>query len=181
MHFPNISRRVVQTLVFILLVLPNLAFADQAAAPVEKSLSFYHLHTDEHLPETVFWRNGAYVNEGISVINRFLGDFRTGEVVDMDPSLLDLLYDLRVKAGSAKPFHIISAYRSPKTNQRLAAKGRAVATRSLHMEGKAIDVRLPDVDIHALRETAIAMQRGGVGFYQRTGFIHVDTGRVRQW
>jgi uncharacterized protein YcbK (DUF882 family) len=99
----------------------------------------------------------------------------------MDRSLYDLLHDLKLATGTAAPFQIISGYRSPKTNASLQAGGHGVATRSLHMEGKAIDIRLADVRLSAVRDAALELRRGGVGYYAGPQFVHVDTGRVRTW
>jgi uncharacterized protein YcbK (DUF882 family) len=110
-----------------------------------------------------------------------LRDFRSGDVAPIDRQLLDLLVELHRRSGSRKPFQIISGYRSPKTNAVLASASSGVAKHSMHMEAKAIDIRLSDVMLRDLRDTAIGMQAGGVGFYPRSDFVHVDTGRVRRW
>jgi uncharacterized protein YcbK (DUF882 family) len=143
-------------------------------------LGFFNTHTAEILKAT-YWRDGAYDKGAIRDINQILRDHRTGEVHPMDLPLLDLLVDLHRKLGSGKPFEIISGYRSPQSNATLAAASGGVAKKSLHMQGKAIDIRLRDVKLTTLRAEAIALQRGGVGFYAKSEFVHVDTGRVRQW
>ena len=126
--------------------------------------------------------NGAHIPEALDEISHFLRDFRTGDVHPVDPGLLDVLHHLRERAGGRGTFEIISAYRSPRTNEMLRRTGGGgVAKRSLHMEGKAIDVRLTSVRTKRLREEALAMSAGGVGFYPDSDFVHVDTGRVRQW
>src|SRR3546814_5258479 len=102
-------------------------------------------------------------------------------VWQMDRQLFDLLYALRRRMDSQQPFELISGYRSPKTNAGLAANSDGVAKRSLHMQGKATDIRLPERDLQALHKAALALQAGGVGLYTKSGFLHVDTGRVRQW
>jgi uncharacterized protein YcbK (DUF882 family) len=99
----------------------------------------------------------------------------------MDVKLLDLLTELHRQTGSKQPFQIISGYRSPKTNASLAAESNGVAKHSMHLEGRAIDIRLADVNLRDLRNTAVAMKRGGVGIYPSSNFVHVDTGRVRTW
>ena len=111
----------------------------------------------------------------------FTGLHRTGDVFPIDLKLLDLLTELHRKTGSKVPFQIISGYRSPKTNKLLNAESSGVAKRSMHLDGKAIDIRLADVKLKTLRDTAIAMKRGGVGMYTGSNFVHVDTGRVRYW
>ncbi len=145
-----------------------------------RQLSFYHTHTNETL-DVVYFENGDYVASGLAEINDFLGDFRTGEVAPIDPALLDLIYDLRETLGSDGRYEVISAYRSPKTNEMLRSRGGGVARNSQHVLGKAIDVRLDDTPIEALRDAALTMQRGGVGFYEQSNFVHIDTGRVRRW
>ena len=99
----------------------------------------------------------------------------------MDPQLLDLLHLLHRKTESNAPFHVISGYRSPKTNARLRSASNGVAKRSLHMQGKAIDIRLPDIKLSRLRDAAISLQAGGVGYYAKSNFLHLDTGRPRSW
>ncbi len=145
-----------------------------------KQLSFYHMHTHETL-DIVYFENGKYVASALEEINRFLGDFRTGDTTVMNPGLLDLIYDIRAALGSHGTYEIISAYRSPKTNEMLRATGGGVARNSQHLLGTAIDVRLEDIPIEELRDAAVAMHRGGVGFYKQSDFVHIDTGRVRRW
>jgi len=159
-----------------LLVLPDAARA--GATP--RVLALTHLHTGERLRVT--YRNGArYVPAALRAINRLLRDFRTGDVHPIDPALLDLLHAIHTETGSTQPFAIISAYRAPRTNAMLQHAGGGVASDSLHMRGKAIDVRLPDVPLTALRDAALSLKRGGVGYYPTSNFVHVDTGRVRRW
>ena len=116
-------------------------------------------------------------------INVFLSDFRTGDLVEMDPELLDIIYDARESLGSSATYQVISAYRSPQTNEMLRNRSASsgVARTSQHLLGKAIDVRLEGVDSAQLRDAAISLQRGGVGYYQDSVFVHMDTGRVRRW
>lgn len=148
----------------------------------EKQLAFFHTHTGKRL-DVVFYRDGSHVPDALDEINEFLSDFRTGDIVDIDPELLDLIYDVRLALGSDGAFHVISAYRSPATNDMLRGRSQnsGVAKNSQHTHGKAIDVRLEGVPTPALRDTAIAMQRGGVGYYSKSDFVHIDTGRVRRW
>ena len=145
-----------------------------------RQLSFYHTHTLLSL-DIVYYENGDYVDAALDEINRFLKDFRTGDIGEMDPKLLDLLYDVRNELGSYETFEVISAYRSPKTNEMLRSKSSGVARNSQHVISNAIDVRLRGMPIEKLRDTALAMQRGGVGFYKQSDFVHMDTGRVRRW
>jgi uncharacterized protein YcbK (DUF882 family) len=147
-----------------------------------RELSFYHTHTGDHL-NVVYWEDGRYVDEALDRINAFLSDFRTGDVVTMDRELLDLIYDVRDSLGSEGTYQIISAYRSPKTNEMLRNRNASsgVAKNSHHVLGEAIDVRLTDVPTAKLRDAAIRLQRGGVGYYEASNFVHMDTGRVRRW
>jgi uncharacterized protein YcbK (DUF882 family) len=145
-----------------------------------RTLGFVSTHTNEKVLIT-YWRDGVYDRSALKDINYALRDFRTGEVADMDPHLLDLLVDLHRRSGSRKAFQVISGYRSPKTNAMLASENNGVAKHSLHMEAKAIDIRLYDVALSDLHATAVGMKAGGVGFYPKSDFVHVDTGRVRYW
>src|SRR5262245_41675201 len=145
-----------------------------------RTLGLVSTHTDEPITAT-YWRDGIYDKGALKDISYLLRDFRTGDVATMDPGLLDLLVELHHRAGSRKPFQVISGYRSPKTNAMLASASDGVAKRSLHMDGKAIDVRLSDVALSDLRQAALRMKAGGVGYYKKSDFVHVDTGRVRQW
>jgi uncharacterized protein YcbK (DUF882 family) len=145
-----------------------------------KDLSFYHTHTGKSL--TVVYREAdGYVAEALSEIANFLKDFRSGELHPIDPELLDVLYELKTRTGAKRPFEVISAYRSPATNTMLRNNSSGVAEGSLHLHGRAIDVRLPGVELRRLRDVALELERGGVGFYPGSDFIHVDTGRVRRW
>ena len=150
------------------------------AGPAPRRLAFDNLHTGESVIET-YWADGAYRPEALAQFDHVLRDFRTNEVMAIDRRLLDLLYAVHGRLGSARPFAIISGYRSPATNAKLAAAGGGVARRSLHCFGMAIDVRLEDRSLRDLRRVAIALKQGGVGFYPRDNFVHVDVGRVRQW
>lgn len=148
--------------------------------PQERSLSFYNLHTGESLARP--YRVGdTYIPSALTEFDRLLRDFRTDEVKEIDRALLDFLHDLRLSIGSSQPFHVISGYRSPKTNAQLASKSGGVAKKSFHMKGMAIDIRLPRQDLGELRQAAIGLRRGGVGYYPGSDFVHLDTGRVRFW
>jgi uncharacterized protein YcbK (DUF882 family) len=157
------------------------AFAAAAEAPPDRrSLSLVHTHTGETL-STVYFQNGNYLAPSLEHINHFLRDFRTNKEHSIDPGLLDILFDLQARAHRGGPFEVISGYRSPQTNAALRQQSTAVAEHSLHMEGRAIDVRLRGFPTAKLRDLAIALHRGGVGFYEVSDFVHVDTGRVRIW
>jgi len=151
-----------------------------AAALETRSLAFSHNHTGERL-QVVYFEGGEYLPDAVAEINHLLRDFRTGEVWEMDLELLDTLAELRAMTGSRAEFQVISGYRSPKTNEMLRNSSSGVAKRSLHMQGRAIDIRLSGYDTAKLRKAALSLGRGGVGYYARSDFIHVDTGRVRTW
>lgn len=146
----------------------------------ERALAFYNTHTGEQL-KAVYWADGVYQPDGLADIYRVLRDHRTGDVHPMDSRLLDLLHRLSTTLDANQPFHVISGYRSPATNARLAANSDGVAKRSLHMQGLAIDIRLPGRELADLRRAALALQGGGVGYYPGSNFVHVDIGRVRSW
>ncbi len=153
-----------------------------AIAETSKSrwLSFVHTHTGEKL-QAEYWKDGEYLPDILQQVNHLLRDFRTNEVHTIDPALLDLLFDLRTGAGSQLAFHVISAYRSPKTNEMLRQSSNGVAEHSMHLLGKAIDVRLESCPTAHLAEVARSLRRGGVGYYRASDFVHVDTGRIRYW
>ncbi len=146
----------------------------------ERTLAFRNLHTGESL-RTTFWAQGDYLDDELQAVNHVMRDHRSGDVHPMDPKLLDLLYALQQSVAVNGAFHIISGYRSPRTNQKLRAQGGGVAKKSLHMQGKAIDIRLPGCPLARLRDAAMALRVGGVGYYAKSDFIHIDTGRVRRW
>jgi uncharacterized protein YcbK (DUF882 family) len=148
-------------------------------APV-RMVSFVHTHTGEKLTAR-YWKDGEYQSEVLQQVNHLLRDWRNNEVHTIDPALLDVLFDLRNKAESAGAFQVISAYRSPQTNEMLHESSSGVAEHSMHMQGKAIDVRLESFPTEHLAELARSLRRGGVGYYQASDFVHVDTGRVRYW
>lgn len=145
-----------------------------------RELSFFHTHTSEKL-RVVYAENGAYVPEALAEVNRLLRDFRSGDVHPIDPRLLDILHDAREHTGGRGTFEVISGFRSPHTNEMLRHQSGGVAQRSLHLQGQAIDVRLTGTQTRQLRQAAVAMGRGGVGFYPSSDFVHLDTGRVRTW
>lgn len=146
----------------------------------EKRLSLLNLHTGERI-RTAYWEKGKYIPEALQAIAGVLRDHRSGERHPIDLELLDFIQHLHHKTGSSKEFQVISGYRSPATNATLAAKSHGVAKKSLHMQGRAIDIRLPGVPLNTLRRAAMSMRVGGVGYYPKSNFIHVDTGNVRYW
>ncbi len=145
----------------------------------DDTLSFLHTHTEETL--TIPYplpQNSAH--SIMQDVNYFLRDFRTGDVHDIDPELLDILFQIKHRTGG-KTFQVISGYRSPATNRMLRKRSHGVAKHSLHMSGKAIDIRLTGVKTLTVRNCALALKKGGVGYYRRSDFVHVDSGRFRYW
>lgn len=164
--------------------LPMLSLPELSEAAIKKNarlLAFNHLHTGEKLA-IVYKLGNDYVPQAMQQLQHLTRDFRTGSIHNMDPNLYDLLWHLSQDVKSTQPFEIISAYRSPETNQFLRGRNRhtGVASHSLHMEGCAMDICLSDVQLTDLRDAALDLKSGGVGYYPE-GFIHVDTGRVRRW
>ncbi len=149
-------------------------------ASSDRTLSFINLHTNETLG-CCYWKNGRFDIKALSQINTILRDHRTGEIAEIDTQLLDLLHQLHQLTQSSSRFEIISGFRSAKTNETLRNTTRGVAKKSHHMQGKAIDVRLPDIELKTLRDAAISLQAGGVGYYTKNSFLHLDTGRPRNW
>lgn len=161
------------------LLIGSVGAARAASAPA-RQLSFHNLHTGESL-RAVYWEGGRYLKDGLAEIDYLLRDFRTGDVRAIDPHLLDLLHRLRHAMECERPVHVISGYRSPETNAMLARRSKGVAKNSYHVKGMAIDLRLPDRDLADLRTAALALGGGGVGYYPRSDFVHMDTGPVRTW
>ncbi len=164
----------------VAIALPQTSYALIDPRSTIKELKFHNLHTEEKLSLSYFER-GNYVPEALQDINYLLRDHRSGDIFAMDPVLIDLLYDLKTVLGVNRPLQVISGYRSPKTNAALHKKSSGVATRSLHMQGKAIDIRIQGVTANDIRAAAISLARGGVGYYPSSNFVHIDTGRVRVW
>jgi uncharacterized protein YcbK (DUF882 family) len=156
------------------------ALARRAAEP-PRALSLHHMHTDEKI--SVVYREGDhYKRSALQQLNWFLRDFRTGDTMPMDPQLLDLLYDIKASLGDPEArYEILSAYRTPQTNAMLRAEGHGAARNSMHLYGQAIDIRFPDLGLGAIRDAALSLGRGGVGYYPGSNFVHVDTGNVRAW
>ena len=163
-----------------LTTLSPLGIACARVSSGQRAVSLVHAHTSEHLAIT-YYRDGNYVRDALTRIDYLLRDFRTGDVHPIDPALLDILHDLRVRTGQSAPFAVVSGYRSPSTNAELRRHSRGVAEHSLHMQGRAIDIRLPGYATSALQQIALDLRRGGVGYYPVSDFIHVDTGRIRAW
>ena len=156
--------------------LPAAAFA--AARP--RRLALYNLHTGESL-DIEYAVGDHALPDACAEINHFLRDFRTGDVHPIDVALLDQLADLHQCCGGRGHYEVISGYRSPHTNEALRQSTTGVAQKSLHLVGRAIDVRLTSLSTAELRTAALAAGRGGVGYYPKSDFVHLDTGRKRSW
>jgi uncharacterized protein YcbK (DUF882 family) len=159
-----------------------LGAAPAAPPPLPRRLSFRNTHTGE-ATDVVYWSNGHYLPDALAQIDQVLRDHRTNDVKAIDRRVLDLLFELRVRLKTDAPFQVISGYRSPESNAYLRGRSAnsGVASMSQHMLGKACDVRLSGLEIEAIRDAALAMKRGGVGYYPASDFVHVDVGRVRRW
>lgn len=154
--------------------------APAAGAAGPARLAFYNTHTDERL-DVVYREADGYVPAALAAIARVLRDHRNDAVMPIDPRLLEQLSRIGTMLDTTEPFHVISGYRSPETNARLAAAGDGVARHSLHLEGRAIDIRLPGRPLAELHRAALTLRAGGVGRYSASNFVHIDTGRVRAW
>ncbi|MDP3085317.1 MAG: DUF882 domain-containing protein [Rubrivivax sp.] len=172
-------RRAARTLVAG--ALPLAAIQAQAAVPGARGLAMVHTHTGERI-DVVYAVGEQYDAVALRALNRFMRDHYSGDVGEIDPKVFDLLHRVQREFGSTRAFEVISGYRCPTTNTQLrGTRGGGVAKRSLHMDGRAIDVRLPGVALADLRDAALSLRGGGVGFYPRDQFLHLDTGRVRHW
>lgn len=160
-------------------VIPSKIQASRSAKGI-RNLGFYSLHTGERSHGN-YWINGDYQEGILSEFSHTLRDHRRNESAPMDKRLYDLLFKLKASLNTENDFNVISGYRSPETNAILASKSHNVAKQSYHVKGMAIDIAIADVKLNHLREAAIALKLGGVGYYPRSGFIHVDTGPVRTW
>jgi uncharacterized protein YcbK (DUF882 family) len=157
------------------------AFAKRAPAlEIDKELHLYNIHTGEFV-KTTFEHAGQYDQQGLEQLDHLLRDHRSGESTLISRTLLDDIHTLQQLFKPNQAIEIISGYRSPKTNEKLRELGHGVAKRSLHMQGKAIDIRIPGINLRQVRKAALALKSGGVGYYPESGFIHLDVGRVRQW
>jgi len=160
---------------------PASASSLRRAEKGDRNLAFYHTHTRECLDIT-YARNGAYDPKALDQINKYLRDFRTNEVHPIDPEILDILWKIQQETGcGGTTYEIISGYRSPQTNQKLRGRSSGVAKRSLHMKGQAVDIRLTGKSTRLVRDCAVTLEQGGVGYYASSNFVHIDTGRFRVW
>lgn len=156
------------------------AFAAAPSPAGTRRLVLHNTHTNETV-RVDYCIDGRYCADGLARIDRVLRDHRSGDVHPIDRGLLDLLHEVAGRAGRDAEYEVISGYRSPASNAMLHARSGGVARRSLHMDGRAIDVRLVGYDLAKLRDHALAVERGGVGYYRASQFVHLDTGRVRTW
>lgn len=162
------------------LVAVSVMTAPGEAAAESRTLKIHFTHTGERAAVT-YKRNGRYLKDGLRQLNHLVRDFRRNEATEMDPRLFDLVWEVYQASGSQGYINVVSGYRSPATNSMLHEASSGVATRSLHMQGMAIDIRLPGRRLADVRDTALGMSRGGVGYYASSDFVHVDVGRVRRW
>jgi uncharacterized protein YcbK (DUF882 family) len=147
----------------------------------ERNITLFNTHTNE-TASVVFKRGNDFDPDALGKLNHVLRDHRNGQSRDMDPHLFDQLFDLALAAKVAPDYEIISGYRSPESNSQMAARpGSGVSKNSLHMQGRAMDVRLKGCSCATLRDLALAARRGGVGYYERSNFVHIDTGTFRTW
>lgn len=149
-------------------------------ALVKRRLSLEHLHSGETI-DVVYHQNGRYVPSALYDLNRLLRDHRDGTMHPIDVDVLDYLHDLSVELGTRGPIGIVCGYRSPRSNEFLRARSSGVARRSLHMDGMALDIRVPGLRVRTVAEAALSLRRGGVGSYTGSGFVHIDSGAVRSW
>jgi uncharacterized protein YcbK (DUF882 family) len=158
---------------------PAVAKAAQPA-PAERAIRLYNTHTGESL-RSVFWAEGQFIPDALQDINKLLRDHRNNKIAPIDPKLIVLLNEVSDKFGDTQALHVISGYRSPESNAKLATRSGGVARHSMHMDGKAIDIRIPGKNLAQLHKAAMSMRACGVGYYPDSQFVHMDTGRVRYW
>ena len=180
---PGVALSSVALILFLLLAPLGYSTEPAAVFAREYRLRFYHTHTGERL-DVVYRRGDQYVPDALDELDRYLRDHRTGDVRHFDPRLFDLLYDLTASLGDSDgEIDVICGYRTPWSNEFLRTRTAhsGVAQHSLHMQAEAIDIRLPGVPTSEVRDAALLLHRGGVGYYRSSDFVHVDVGRVRQW
>jgi uncharacterized protein YcbK (DUF882 family) len=169
------------TLSTIAFLSPAIGFSDNnLRGSKEKSLTIHNPNTQETLSE-VYWSNGRYQTIALEKINHIMRDYHTGEITPIDVRLLDLLYELNSESEKSSPIRLISGYRSKKTNELLRRQGRSAAKNSFHLRGMAVDFQLPGTNLHSLFKRAADKQAGGVGYYPRQCFLHIDVGPIRYW
>lgn len=167
------------------ILMPHTLFS-QALVPTSlsikenKSLQLFNINTREFLDVTYF-KNGAYIKNALEKINKIMADRRSGQMTEIDVKLIDSLYAIHSQSGAKEPIDIICGYRSPKTNSKLSNSKRGVAKGSYHTLGKAADIKIDGVSLSQAREIAHSLNAGGVGYYPRSGFLHIDVGPLRTW
>jgi uncharacterized protein YcbK (DUF882 family) len=159
---------------------PKIVHAALSSFTTHKTLSLEHHHTGDSLKVT-YYEHGHYIGDALEEVSYFLRDYHNDQVHSVDPGLLDRLHDVKLLLGANKPFHIVSGYRSPGTNANLRRHSRGVAKHSLHMEGRAVDIRMEGVSAKTIRNAALTLNKGGVGYYPSENFVHLDTGELRTW
>jgi uncharacterized protein YcbK (DUF882 family) len=162
-------------------VIPGVTYASvNKLLEPERRICLHNLHTKEDI-NIAYWKNGDYVDDALHQLNYIFRDHYSGAVTTIDPKLFDFLFAIHQHIQSTEPFHLISGYRTKKTNEWLRRRNRNVSKRSLHIRGKAADIRLPEHKLKILRRAAYQLREGGVGYYPRSNFVHVDVGKVRFW
>ena len=156
-----------------------MAAVKELVVPVRR-LSLFNPHTWEK-STVIYYQKGDYCREGLNKINHIMRDHRTGEIVPIDPKLLDLLFAISLRLNDPSSIHVISGYRSQTTNSMLRRKRRGVAANSFHIKGKAADIRFWHYPTQRIRQAAVSLRSGGVGYYPRSDFVHIDTGPPRVW
>lgn len=182
--FSKIDRRKILTGGSSLLLGATLSMIDahtsRAQAYVERGITISNMHTGENFSD-VYWKDGRYLPTAFRQINHVMRDHRQNEIFPIDPRLMDIIYALWWRSGARQGYEVLSGYRTPKTNAMLRRRSKGVAKNSLHMYGQAVDIRLPGVGLKTLRNQALNLKAGGVGYYPKSHFVHIDTGRVRHW
>ena len=168
-----------QATAFSLLPMPALASMGRLLLP-ERSLSFYNTHTNESL-DVCYYFKGQYQPFALKKIDYILRDHRANKTKPINLRLIDLLHSISTTMHHQVQFHIISGYRTPETNAMLRTKSNGIASSSLHLKGQAVDIRTPDCDTNRLRDICLKLRSGGVGYYPKSDFVHVDVGKIRVW
>jgi uncharacterized protein YcbK (DUF882 family) len=180
---PNVSRRsflLKTTQIALGLTVVSIPSISCAKVLGKRSLAFYHTHTQQELNVTYAWGK-VYNPKALSQISQYLRDYKTGQTHPIDPKLLDILWAIQGEMGRKGVYEVISGFRSPLTNKKMREKYSGVAEHSLHMQGKAIDIRYSGIDTDQIQQCAIEMKSGGVGYYAKSDFVHLDTGEYRTW
>lgn len=182
-EFDPVRRRFIKMTIFsgLAAFVPFRAWAAKPdISPQDRSLRLYNPVTNETL-STTYWFNGQYIPKALDEIDFIMRDHRTGEVKSIDLGLVNLLHTIKVQLALDEPFHVVSGYRCQKSNDLLRRSGRKAARNSYHLKGQAADIRLPDGHLKTLLKVATVIKGGGVGYYPRDNFVHVDVGPVRYW